>query len=189
MDTTTVLFQVGAALWTLATRDRSGLHVVSVATGPSTWSSCLLFCDQLALLSEHSLLVVGLLFLVILTVPDCGLIVSAVLYQVGAALWTQLFVIVVVFTWPVSPRICCSVPSWRCSLNPSYSSSFWSSRGQCCYWSITVVLVSTVLCPVGAAVWTLAIRRLIGLYVISVTTGPPAWTQLSCIKLALLSGL
>ena len=109
----TVLYLVGAALWTLATRRRPSLHVVSVATGPptwtqqlscswrhsldasyssselifvvsvatgpSTWSSRLLSRTTLALLSEHSLLVVGLLFLVIGTVPGYGLIVSAVL--------------------------------------------------------------------------------------------------------------
>ena len=34
MDTTTVLYLVGAALWTLATRHRPGLHVVSVVTVP-----------------------------------------------------------------------------------------------------------------------------------------------------------
>ena len=125
MDTTTVLFQVGAALWTLAIRHRSGLHVVNVATGPSTWSSCLLFCDQLALLSEHSLLVIGLLFLVIVTLPYCGLIVSAVLYQVGAALWTLAIRHRLAFPCNCDCSrlrpdcICCTVLSWRCSLDAS----------------------------------------------------------------------
>ena len=87
MDTTTVLYQVGAALWTVAIRHHFELYVVSVAKSPPTWTQQL-SCTKLALLSEHSLLAIGLLFIVIVTVPDCGLIVSTVLYQVGAALWT-----------------------------------------------------------------------------------------------------
>ena len=174
--------------------------------------SHLLSCASLALLSEHSLLVIGLLFLVIVTVPDCGLIVSAVLYQVGAALWTivirprsglyvvsvatgpptwtqqlsctklallsgrSLFVVglffIVIVTSRLWPCVCCPVPSWRCSLDASYSTSFWSSRGQCWYRSIDAVLVSTVPYHAGAALWTLAIRRRPSLHVVSVVTVP-----------------
>ena len=79
VDTTTVLYQVGAALWTVAIRHHFELYVVSVATGPPTWTQQL-SCTKLALLSEHSLLAIGLLFIVTVTVSDCGLIVSAVLY-------------------------------------------------------------------------------------------------------------
>ena len=78
MDTTTVLYQVGAAVWTVAIRRHSELYVVSVTTGPLSWTQQL-SCSKLALLSEHSLLVIGLLFIVTVTVSDCGLIVSAVL--------------------------------------------------------------------------------------------------------------